>query len=157
VRHAPATRNGPRNAPAALTEAATSTRSARTLELCRASNPDPRILTVSGGRGPPRGSPTGPPRGRVAPAPASADDPDARVPASPVFQAVALPTRWHPLRDLDGVRLSCTSPVACPGSPDVSEAGSCRLHADRPEGATACYFMPSNGGNSCPASSPSLP
>jgi hypothetical protein len=155
LRHAPSTRHGPRHAPVAMTPAATWALAARTLEVRRESTPDPRILTVSGGRGPPRGSPIGPSRGRATPAPASADDPDARVSASPVIPAAALPTRLHPLRDLDGVRPGGAFSGARHVSVGVSEAGSCRLHADRPEGATACYSMPSNGGNTCPASSPS--
>ena len=157
VRHAPSTRYGPRHAPAAMTPVATRALAARTLEVRRESMLDPRILTVSGGRGPPRGSPTGPSRGRATPAPASTDDPAARVSASPVIQAAALPTRLHPLRDLDGIRPGGAFPGARHVSAGVPEAGSCRLHADRPEGATACYSMPSNGGNTCPASSPSLP
>jgi hypothetical protein len=152
ARHAPTSRYGPRHAPAALGQVATIALDARALDAHRNATPDLRILTVSGGRGPPRGSPSGPSRGRATPAPASADDPDACVSASPI---AALPSpSQRLLRTADLCPYG--APGANPAATDVPEVGSCRLHAVRPEGATACIFMPSNGGIPCPASSPSL-
>ena len=154
TRHAPHSRYGPRHAPATLADIAAGILAARTLDARPESTPDPRILTVTGGRGPPRGSPSGPSRGRATPAPASAEGSDACAPASPV---AALPTHPHPypLPRMGDVCLPGVSPGASPVSTGVPEVGSCRLHADRPEGATVCYSMPSNGGIPCPASSPS--
>ena len=146
ARHAPHSKYGPRHAPAALTRVAAGTLYARALETRRDAMPDPRILTVSGGRGPPRGSPAGPSRGRAAQAPAPADDPDPSPDAAFPF---VLPDPQTP----DGAAMRAPDPGPGPLFPDVPEAGSCRLHAARPEGATACYLMPSNGGTPCPASS----
>jgi len=152
-RHAPTSRYGPRHAPAALGQVATIALDNRALEAHRNATPDLRILTVSGGRGPPRGSPFGPSRGRATPAPASAEDPDACVSA---FRIAALPSPSQRLASTVCVRLMGAPARANAAATDVPEVGSCRLHADRPEGATACLVMPSNGGTPCPASSPSL-
>jgi hypothetical protein len=158
VRHAPTSRYGPRHAPAALGQVATIALDARALEAHRDATPDPRIVTVSGGRGPPRGSPSGPSRGRATPAPASADDPDACASplAGPTSRNAPHPFPSQRLFRSAGVRLYGAPPRASSAATDVPEVGSCRLHADRPEGATACLVMPSNGGTPCPASSPSL-
>jgi hypothetical protein len=154
TRHAPNSRYGPRHAPATLADNAAGILATRPLDARPESTPDPRILTVTGGRGPPRGSPSGPSRGRATPAPASAVDADA---CSAAFPVAALPTHPHPypFPRMGDVRLPGVSPGANPVSTGVTEVGSSRLHADRPEGATACYSMPSNGGIPCPASSPS--
>ena len=153
ARHAPTSRYGPRHAPAALGQVATIALDARALEAHRNATPDPRILTVSGGRGPPRGSPSGPSRGRATPAPASAEDPDA---CASALRIADFPSPSQRLLRTADVRPHGAPPCASTAAADVPEVGSCRLHAVRPEGATACLFMPSNGGNSCPASSPSL-
>jgi hypothetical protein len=153
TRHAPTSRYGSRHAPAALGQVATIALDVRTLEAHRNDTPDPRILTVTGGRGPPRGSPSGPSRGRATPAPASADDPDACASAS---RTAVLPSPSQRLLRTADVRPHGSPPRANAAATDVPEVGSCRLHAVCPEGATACLFMPSNGGTPCPASSPSL-
>lgn len=157
ARHVPMSRYGPRHASAALGQITTIALDARALEAHRNATPDPRILTVSGGRGPPRGSPSGPSRGRATPAPASAEDPDACASplASPTFRTAALPSPSQRLLRTADVRPHGAPPRASSAAADVPEVGSCRLHAVRPEGATACLVMPSNGGTPCPASSPS--
>src|SRR5262245_27459777 len=152
ARHAPTTRYGPRHAPAARGEMSTIVPDPRALETRPDATPDPRILAVTGGRGPPRGSPNGPSRGRATPAPAADQDPDACASASPITAPAAFP-HWHS-HPAEVCRVG-PSPHVNPGCPVVSEAGSGRLHADRSEGATACFSMPSNGGTPCPASSPS--
>jgi hypothetical protein len=111
---------------------------------------DSRKGPLTSGRGPPRASPTRPSRGRATTAPASALGPDARSGALAADRKPRTHPAAHPVRAdlptagerfrLAGFFLSYPRPAAG------------RLHADRPEGATACSFLPSIGGTPCPAS-----
>jgi hypothetical protein len=126
LRHAAGSKSAPRHAwlPAVGTaEARIAMRAARGLEPMA---PSPRIHAVTSARGPPRAGPIGHTRGRASPAPAMARRFDAPPAASAPFRSQHLPLSY-------------------PRSADR------RLHAVRPEGATACFLMPSIGGTPCPA------
>jgi len=142
-RHASGSRFGPRHAAAVPAAGAWHDLAARTLDPTRNLTPNPRVIAVTVSRGPPRASPAGPSRGRASTAPAPAD-PDAD-PAASSFAALPLST----LIDRSAGRLTATARSL---EPFLSEAGPCRLHVARREGATACLIMPSIGGFPCPAS-----
>jgi hypothetical protein len=126
TRHAPGSKAGTRLAsiagPVAMPAMA-----ARPLEPRQATSPDAREHPVTGGRGPPRASPTRASRGRAFLAPAFAVPPDARSRAS-------LAHRFRP---------------------DCLPRFIGRMHVARLEGAMACFTPPSIGGSPCPASQPS--
>lgn len=127
------------------------------LEPRQNASPDTREHPVTGGRGPPRGSPTTP----------SADPPSsasARAPRSAPSCASAAsldpPCRAVGVADHTRGRLTGAHPDRASVSPDLLVFPFSRfsprwplgrLHAVRPEGATACFSMPSIGGTPCPA------
>jgi hypothetical protein len=125
----------------------------RPLDLRQNAFPDAREHPVTGGRGPPRGSPH-----------RAADDPS--FPASSVVAPHAPPgapaVSVSPRR-----RLTTPSRTHRPSASRIAPGGTSgsfvrfpgqphgRLHAVRPEGATACVTMPSSGGSPCSAPHPS--
>jgi hypothetical protein len=117
----------------------------RTLEVRQNEFPDAREHPVTGGRGPPRGSPTTPSVGRPSSAFVSAArhaPPGASAASNDPHRSIA--SAAPPLR----LAVSAESHSRFVVSPRLPLG---RLHAVRPEGATTCFTMPSSGGSPCPA------
>jgi hypothetical protein len=118
---------------------------ARTLEVRQNAFPDAREHPVTGGRGPPRGSPTTPSARRPSSASVSAAlhaPPGASAASDDPHRCFA--SAASPLR----VAVSRRPPSRSVSSPRLPLG---RLRAVRPEGATTCLTMPSSGGLPCPA------
>jgi hypothetical protein len=126
------------------------------LEPWQNASPDAREHPVTGGRGPPRGSPTTP--STDPPPPASVH---AARPAPPGASAAPQP-RASAVADHTSGRLTAARRGRGAVSPDLRARPSARsvfsprlplgrLHAVRREGATACLSIPSTGGTPCPA------
>ena len=154
TRHAPRSNTGARHSSTPSSSTVITVLAARALEPHQDTGPDPRKHPVTSGRGPPRGSPMRLPRGRASTAPASAFDPDARPRASATVRSPRPPPPAIAVRArISAARTEPRRPPVLFVSNPRSAAG--RLHAARPEGATVCFMMPSDGGTPCPASSPS--
>jgi hypothetical protein len=138
----------------------------RALEPRQNEVPDALEHPVTGGRGPPRAGPPTAPRGPTA-------HPRAAIQYAPPGASAALnpahPTphsnRRHPPASLRTVLFAphadprhasaafrpATTAPGVPTSPVFPRPPARRLLAVRPEGATACFYPPSNGGFPCPA------
>jgi hypothetical protein len=152
TRHEHGSKAGARHAAVPSASGALLSNAACVLDPCQNVRPDAREHPVTSGRGPPRGSPITPFGDRLTRAfvstPASASAPDARPGASPASRFSARPSAATdhalcamPSRPRSGpaTHRFVLSPRTTPG----------RLHAVRPEGATACLIRPSNGGSPC--------
>ena len=156
-RHQPGSKATAKRAAAPSADGAMLTLASRTLAPRQNVMPDGREHPVTGGRGPPRGSPVTHLRDVRCPAaipsfvsaalhapPGASSAPQTTAhhvaAASNCCRASASPTR---------LRRATHRQVSLPGLPPG------RLHAVRLEGATACLTMPSSGGSPCHASHPS--
>jgi len=153
--------NGPRHAPGARTNLKHGAMAqacgevpaiaVRSRALRQNLSPDAREHPVTSGRGPPRASPN-----RTL---ADFAFPESPIPAPHALPSATAPfdafTTVDPNDPVPATSLERSAPATRDPSLRYPGLPHGRLHAVRPEGATACITMPSSGGFPCPAPSPS--